>query len=81
MFFVVVKLLEQSLWGEGAVTLYRFLQNLLARGIPARRHRENWSNFGHEDTHRKKNLNHIYSRLKIINDLVHKKTMEYTYNV
>lgn len=53
MFFVVVKLLEQSLWGEGAVTLYRFLQNLLARGIPARRHRENWSNFGHEDTHRK----------------------------
>lgn len=41
MFFVVVKLLEQSLWGEGDVTLYRFLQNLLARGIPARRHREN----------------------------------------
>lgn len=31
MFFVVVKLLEQSLWGEGDVTLYRFLQNLLAR--------------------------------------------------
>lgn len=43
----------ESLGGEGAVTLYRFLQNLLARGIPARHHRENWSNFGHEDTHRK----------------------------
>lgn len=53
MFFVVIKLLEQSLWGEGAVTLYRFLQNLLARGIPARHHRENWSNSGHKDTHRK----------------------------